>query len=758
MCQLGIAAIWLIFFYVAAPPVLAAHRSNSTRTRTSTRTSTSTSTSTQHRARGEATSSSSSASHLSSLEKAYLEVPSPESARSNLQFITREPHVAGTLGDEIMADFVVQEFQQAGIPNVSTFDLQVYLNYPMLHKRSSLTLKQHNNGTTQKVVYEAKLSEHILEEDDTSDTVWRNHPFHGYSPPGHIQAAPMVYANYGRPEDFDLLSKAGVSVNGTVVLVRYGKCFRGLKVQNAQKRGALGVLIYSDPQQDGYGPHPGDQEGVYPDGPWRPSFGIQRGSVQFNSQCAGDPFRADPRYGNTTVQELCGVSSPQDLIPTIPSLPIGYEDAAPLLRHMGGPLAQDVGGADFCGSIRNLTYSVGPSSLSGSLLDMDVYNTSPALRSIPNVIGVIPGQLPPSQDMPVLLGNHRDAWVYGAADPNSGTAALLEVAKGLGTLYQDLNWRPLRTIYLLSWSGEEYGLLGSTGWAELNTGIMERAMAYLNVDTVVSGDSLKAQASPLLTTLWKEVMNDWNETMSHQLYDVNSGREWTDDDDDVGVLGSGSDFTVFLDHFAIPSLDFSFEKRSGTYGQYHSIYDSFDWMDKFGGRPNEPGSAWELMANGAKIWGLLALRLANSVSIPLDPIAQGSALFKYAKAIETQKLSLDVSSIHQAVKKYQKAAAQLQLKCQPTGHQVAASRLLDQQDDCNEKLGLVERQFLLAEGLPKRPWFQHSLQAPGMFLGYAAEAFPGVQQAIDDKDLDLAQQQIAKVAERIEAAAEFLKL
>ena len=680
---------------------------------------------------------------LSAVEKLYLEVPSAESARNNLKFITSMPHVAGTEEDQILADFIVHEFTQAGIPNVSIFDLEVYLNYPLNHRRSSVTLKNSSDNST---VYEAVLSEPVLPEDPTSDTMWRNHTFHGYSPSGSIHGAPIVYANYARPQDFAALEKAGVLVNGTVVLARYGKCFRGLKVKNAQHRGALGVLIYSDPMEDGYATHDGDDQGIYPHGPWRPDYGVQRGSVQFNSLCGGDPFRVDPRYGNRTVQSLCGVSSSMDLIPTIPSLPLSYADAEPLLRHMGGPLAKDVG-PDFEGGIHNLTYHVG-----GTLnytLDMEVHNTDLGRRSIPNVVGVIPGQLSPAQDMPVLLGNHRDAWVYGAADPGSGTAALLEVARGLGSLYRDFKWRPLRTIYLLSWSGEEYGLLGSTGWGELTD--LSRALAYLNVDTVASGDRLEVSASPSLTTLWKNVMKDWNKTQDFRLWDVNSNRAWEDDGDELGILGSGSDFTVFLDHLGIPSLDMKFEKRSGTYGQYHSIYDSFAWIDKFGGRPGEPGSAWEFMEIGAKIWGLLALRLADHPVVLLDPIAQGAALSKYTKALEAQKIQLDFSPIDKAVKYFQHTAAQLQLLCQEGG-----GIGQDHIEHCNTRLGLVERQFLMSEGLPKRPWFRHSLQAPGMDLGYAAESFPGVQQAIDDENLTIAQEQIHAVADRIQAAAVFL--
>lgn len=689
---------------------------------------------------------------LTPMEEAYLKVPSAASARTNLKYITSQPHVAGTQEDYDLARFMVQEFEQAGIPNVSIFDLEVYLNYPKNHERSQVILK-HNNAT----VYEAGLSEPILAQDPTSDTPWRNHTFHGYSPSGSILNAPMVYANYGRPQDFDALQKAGVDVNRTIVLVRYGKCFRGLKVRNAQYRGALGVLIYSDPMEDGYSQHPQDEQGVYPEGPWRPPYGMQRGSVQFNSQCGGDPYRADPRYGNRTVQSLCGVASPKDLIPQIPSLPLSYADAEPLLRHMGGPAAKDVAD-DFAGGIQNLTYHVGGGEGGGGnhTLDMHVHNTELGRRSIPNVIGVIPGMLPASQDMPVLLGNHRDAWVFGAADPGSGTAALLEVAKGLGHLYHNVGWRPLRSIYLLSWSGEEYGLLGSTGWGELNPNITARALAYLNVDTVASGDKLSVSASPSLTTLWHNALQDWNASQAYQLVDVNSNRIWTGDQE-LGILGSGSDFTVFLDHLGIPSLDMKFEKHSGTYGQYHSIYDSFAWMDKFGGRPGEPGSAWDIIATGAKIWGLLALRLASHPRVSLDPIAQGRALSQYAKALEDQHLKMDLSPLHKAIQHFQQAAAQFQLECQKSFDDSFRNHAGSNHEHCNEKLGLLERQYLVPEGLPKRPWFQHSLQAPGMNLGYAAEAFPGVQQAIDDEDLKVAQEQVQVVAERIQAAAFFLK-
>lgn len=369
--------------------------------------------------------------------------------------------------------------------------------------------------------------------------------------------------------------------------------------------------------------------------------------------------------------------------------------------------------------------------------------------------------------------------VYGAADPNSGTAALLEVAKGLGRLYNEHHWRPKRSIYLLSWSGEEYGLLGSTGWAELHPTIMKRAAAYLNTDTVVSGDHLKVSASPSLISLWKQVLGDLNKTAIEssgmhtiqqssssvfrnppfgEIRDANTNWEVPHDSDDwkVGVLGSGSDYTVFLDHFGIPSMDFSFDKRLGNYGQYHSIYDSYAWMNYFGGRDNDVGSAFELMEFAAKIWGLLTMRMASSAVVPLDPIVQGLALTKYTSHIEEQVTAKDVvqlQNLTRAVDIYKKCASMLQLRC--TSKKFEYEGMSDQ---CNEKLVLSERKFLLKRGLPKRPWFKHVLQAPGLDLGYAAEAFPGIQQPLNEQNYVLAQDQVEMTAERIRAAARHMEI
>jgi len=684
-------------------------------------------------------------SSLSPTENEFLASPQAETARENLRFITSQPHVAGTEGDWIMADFVSQKFEEAGIPQVSTYPLDVLLNYPA--SPPNVTLRSSVDGS---ILYKANLSEDILEFDDTSDTYWRNHTFHGYSPSGSASAS-VVYANYGRPQDFEALEKSGIDVKGTIVIVRYGQCFRGLKVMNAQTRGALAVIIYSDPADDGY-----NHGSIYPQGPWRSPSSLQRGSVQFNSKCAGDPMRADPRY-KETLHEICGVEDYTQLIPEIPSVPMGYGDARVLLQSLGGKAAKDVRGDEFVGGL-DLEYTVGPSQ--DVIVDLSTLNPE-EIRTIPNVVGVIPGTLDPEEDMPILLGNHRDAWVYGAADPNSGTAALIEVARGFGKLLKS-GWKPLRTIYLLSWSGEEYGLLGSTGWAELNYAeLLERAAVYLNVDTVVSGGSLSVSATPSLTSIWEQVLRDVQDSSHYVEFEnepvgriLDANVNWVMNRPDIQILGSGSDYTAFLDHFGIASLDFSFNKESGPYGVYHSIYDSFAWIDAYGGMDEKPGSSFPLIAFASKIWGLLALRMADTQMLPFNHTIQSEALLHYTAAIQEQAVTLDLSDLKEAVHNYQKAATHVHSTCRTTN-----DSSLDLRDmvTCNEKLGLTERKFLDKEGLPERPWFKHVLQAPGLYLGYAAEAFPGIQQALDAGNLKLAQDQVKSVATRIHAAAVFLE-
>ncbi|CAM9593134.1 unnamed protein product [Scytosiphon promiscuus] len=799
---------------------------------------------------------------LTDVERSFLEVPSPDGARESLKHITSKPHVAGTPGDHEMAEYVHDRFVSFGIPSVEVQPVEVLLSNPI---ESSLEMIDASSGT---VVFTASLSEDVLDLDTTSDVWHRNHTFNGYSPSGDV-TAPAVYANYGRPEDFDALEEAGVSVDGAIVITRYGQCFRGLKAMNAQERGAVGALIYSDPQQDGF-----TRGSTYPDGGWRPSSSVQRGSVEFNSLCAGDPSRT---ANSRTVEEVCGYSK-DELVPLIPVMPISvaltsvvilpcpppcrqYGDAEPILRALGGTAAPEgfQGGLDF-------PYTVGPSSATTVRI---VVENEEHVGPVWNVIGTVPGTLPQQLDRPVVLGNHRDAWIFGAVDPNSGTASLIELARGLGALLAD-GWKPLRTIILCSWSGEELGMLGSTAWGEEHAeGILKNAAAYLNVDSAVSGSLLRVKATPSLGGLVSGVLADVEDPASADggtLLEAWSG--------DLQMLGSGSDYAVFLDHLGIATVDVEFQQdEAAEYGVYHSIYDSFTWVDTYG----DPG--FRYFQATSRVWGLMALRLASSEVLPFDPPLQAAALEGYvdslapspppsaaadgpgtgggdehggssvrsaappaagaAGAVAAAETSAagalalseaDLAPLRDAVAAFRvaadavgswsdtapppsdaaaahsngngnggsgsgsggeesgggvegrpvspaTAAAARAVALRGAGAGTAASPAPGDQprggsrsegslyrsaagllriEDLNDRLAMTERRFLVDEGLPGRKWYRHVLQAPGLYLGYAAESFPGITQALSDGDLELAQEQVQVAAARVSEAAAFL--
>mmetsp|Transcript_62354 Transcript_62354/g.171424 ORF Transcript_62354/g.171424 Transcript_62354/m.171424 type:complete len:672 (+) Transcript_62354:32-2047(+) len=642
---------------------------------------------------------------LSPTETQYVAVPSNVTARENLAFITSKPHVAGTAGDFEMAQYVSDKLEEylGDAATVEIDPLTVLLSYPDEERPEVRMMAP--DGT---IIFEAALSEDVIEEDSTSglscdeDVCHRNHTHHGYAPAGDVTSS-IVYANYGRPSDFDELEALGVDVAGKVVLTRYGQCFRGLKAMNAERRGAVAVLVYSDPEDDGPVQGP-----AYPMGPWRSPSSVQRGSVQYNSLCSGDPARADPRYGETTIESLCGYST-NETLPAIPVLPISFADATPLLTYMGGAAAP----TDFIGGIDGLSYTVGPSANLVRVVTHNTFVTTP----IPNVIATIPGSLPADEDQPVLLGNHRDAWVFGAADPNSGTAVLLEVARGLGTLLKG-GWRPQRTIKLLSWSGEEYGLLGSTGWGELNAEAISRAVVYINVDTAVSGDRLTVAATPSLSSVWEGVMTD---LVGSNTFDVVPGNgptgEFVDANtnrplgstpvakSEIGTLGSGSDYSVFLDHLGIASLDFEFSSKAGTYGVYHSIYDSFDWVDNWGAandNDQQKSAAFTYMAAAAQIEGVLALRFSDATTLPFNHTAAAIALEGYIAQLRAyNEPDLDLSPLDEAVATYKAAAA---ATCKDVGALVKSGLGPDNADAValNERLSLTERRFLAEDGLPSR--------------------------------------------------------
>ena len=456
---------------------------------------------------------------------------------------------------------------------------------------------------------------------------------------------------------------------------------------------------------------------------------MQRGSVQFNTLCAGDPARA--YLGPSGTRDVCGYDR-TDLIPSIPVLPISYGDAEPILAGLGPstPLAPP----GFKGGL-DLAYRLGPTRLAAR---MDVRNREAPSTPIWNVVTRVRGaQHGSAADRPVLLGNHRDAWVFGAVDPNSGTATMLELGRGLGKLVGS-GWVPRRSVYLLSWSGEEFGLLGSTAWGEIEgSWLAKQAVAYVNVDSGVSGANLGVSATPALGAAIRAAAADVADPSGGSVASRWSGR--------VDTLGSGSDYTVFLDHLGIASADLAF---SGDYGVYHSAYDSFDWMLTQG----DPLFLYHVAM--ARLWGLLALRLADAVVLPFDHTDQAAALRSYQSDLQriadASGHTFDFTALTAAVDAYVDAAHAVGA----CARRAATERRADA--ELNERLAMTERRFLTRDGLPRRPWFKHVLQAPGFYLGYAPDSLPGAAQAVRDGDWALAQAQIGVAAEAIAAAAEFL--
>jgi N-acetylated-alpha-linked acidic dipeptidase len=719
-----------------------------------------------------------------------LAVPTAENARKWLRVLTAEPHVAGTLADYKTAVFVRDKLREWGW-KAELAELEVLLNYP----RASPTLQLHRPS-----IKAFNLDETAIATDKDSANSAAFGAFNGYGVSGDAYGQ-LVYANYGRPEDYLSLEKLGIDVKGKVVLARYGGLFRGLKVLNAQKRGAKGILIYSDPADDGFAK--GD---VYPAGRFRPGSAIQRGSVQFLSLGPGDPstpfgpsikgakrLPIDPFDGFTllegprtesikinpnrlTIEEWEKESGLKraEYFATIPSLPLSYDTARELFTVLAGPVVP----SGWQGGLP-LAYHVGPGPAEVHMSSQMDYQ----IRKIWNVIATIPGTIEP--DRWVMVGNHRDAWVYGAVDPGSGTAATLEMCRALGSAVKN-GWKPRRTLLYASWDAEEYGLVGSTEWAEENAkSIDEKAVLLLNVDSAVSGPEFDMSGVPSLRDLVLDAAGSINEPRTGKsLRDtwVEARRSaWADNaplvlDDPVwaksphssigsheftpqmGFLGSGSDFTVFVDHLAVPAIDVGFK---GGYGVYHSIYDDFNWMEKFG----DP--EFLSHATAARLYTLIAMRAAAADVLPLRFVPYGRALrdhvdelrlihAKQARKGDPSKAEPDgLESLVQAVLAFQFEAEQLD---QATRALAASDEIRPQTlAAVNDSLSKIERSFLLEKGLPGRPWFKHAIYAPGLTTGYACWPLPAIRQALEEKDKTRLAVDRSDTVERIKKATTALK-
>ncbi|MBD0371266.1 MAG: M28 family metallopeptidase [Pyrinomonadaceae bacterium] len=684
-------------------------------------------------------------------ETQFRAVPQPASAREHLRRLTLEPHVAGTPEDYKTALYVRDQMRSFGLQS-ELKEYQVLLQYPRQPTIVEMIAPRRQRLQT---------VEAVVAEDPTSSSRRIIPLFNGYSGVGDV-TAPLVYVNYGLPNDYEALKKLKVDVKGKIVIARYGQSFRGVKAKVAEENGAVGIIIYSDPADDGY-----TQGDIYPKGPWRPPQSAQRGSVQYLFEYPGDPLTPGaPSIPGTPRLKLSEATD----IPRIPVQPMSYGEARKLLEALRGPLRPKgfQGGLPFA-------YHAGGTMDVRVRVKTDLEYVE---RTIWDVITRIDGSVEP--DRWVVMGNHRDAWTFGAVDPNSGTSAMLEAGRGFGQLLKS-GWKPRRTIILCSWDAEEYGLIGSTEWAEENAdGLRRNAVAYLNMDSAVSGANFGAASVPSLWKLIRSATRDihdpktgktvyqaWQDRVREalpeaELTDPETGSDRPIAEARINALGSGSDYTPFLQHLGVPALDMGF---GGDYGVYHSAYDSFYWMSKFG----DPTFAYHVAA--AQVWGTIALRLADAPGLPFDYTDYAAQIKDFmtetSRTAARRRMadSFDARALNDAIKDFMEEAVRVDRRRREAVTEFEMARTATNESSrregerlrrINDALINTERALTDARGLRGRPWYKHQIYAPGYYTGYAAQPLPDLRRAIDDRNTANAREAAARITEAIKRATEAL--
>ena len=687
------------------------------------------------------------------LERQFRAVPDPEKLRQYMRDITEEPHHAGSPGSRKVAEYILAKFKSWGL-DASIEQTEALLPFPTERSVELVSPER----------FVATLKEPPIAADKDSADEGQLPTFNAYSADGDV-TADLVYVNYGIPEDYEQLRKLNIDVKGKIVIARYGRSWRGIKPKVAWEHGAVGCIIYSDPRDDGY--FQGDS---YVDGAWRPEQGVQRGSVMDMPVYPGDPLT--PGWGAEAGGRKLNRSEAVTLL-KIPVLPISYGDALPLLRNLKGVVAPEA----WRGALP-ITYHVGPGPARVHLklaFDWQV-------RPLYNVIARIPGAESP--DEWIIEGNHHDAWVNGASDPTSGNVALMETARGLAELLKT-GWKPKRTIVLASWDGEEWGLMGSTEWAEKHQEELRRkAVVYINSDSTGKG-WLGMSGSHSLQAFVNEVARDVSdprgsgmsvlEAKRARLADqakTSAERDTIRSRHDVAIeaLGSGSDYTVFLDHLQIASLDLGFGGDDGG-GVYHSVYDSFYWYTNFSDGKFTHGVAL------SQIIGTELLRLANADVLPFEFRGTTETLRRYVDEIDKLAASgsdsegtastgrkLDLDPLRSAIGKLSKAADTYE---RAITHVTGTTRRTPQPPqlaEINRILYSTERAFRHEAGLPRRPWFKHLAYAPGLYTGYGVKTLPGIREGIEQQQWDEAAAfvpivagAVTRLADDVERAASLLK-
>ena len=695
-------------------------------------------------------------------EQKYREIPQTDRLRENMRRLSARPHHVGSPYDKDNAEWIAAQLKSWGLDaHIETFDTL----FP--------TPKERVVEVIEPVKYKAKLEEPALSIDPTSNQKSEQLPtYNAYSIDGDV-TAPVVYVNYGAPADYEELERMGVSVKGAIALARYGQTWRGIKPKVAAEHGAVACLIYSDPHEDGY-----LQGDLYPKGPMRPPFGVQRGSVMDMPIYPGDP--ATPGIGAVPGAKKLPLNEIKTLT-KIPVMPISYEDAEPMLKNLSGDLVP----LAWRGSLP-MPYHVGP----GPAKVHFRINFNWERKPLYDVVARIPGSKYP--DEWVIRGNHHDAWVNGAGDPVSGASPEMEEARALGELLKQ-GWKPDRTIIYCFWDGEEPGLLGSTEWAETHADeLKQHAVAYINSDGNGRG-FFRAQGSHSLEDFVNGVMKDVTDPETKmtvwkrvRLADIahatakNRGEIKSRPDLRIGALGSGSDYTVFIDHLGVASVNIGFGGEDAGGGQYHSIYDDFYWYTHFEDTDFAYGKAL------AQVGGTMIMRLADSDVLPFQFTNVADTIHGYLgelKELETEQrttIKERNSEIEEGV--FQALADPKKKSVPPSKDSVppylnfaplensvddlaraadAYEKAFQGADDSastavNATLIQSERMFVDPTGLPNRPWFENLIYAPGFYTGYGVKTIPGVREAIEQKRWTEADEQITRVSKAIQNEADLL--
>jgi N-acetylated-alpha-linked acidic dipeptidase len=648
--------------------------------------------------------------------------PTPSSASAHSRFLSFQPHMAGTPAQARTRDYVVSQMKSWGL-ETEVRSYRVWMPHPL----STRVWRIAPDPT------ELNLQEGTIPEDTTSVSFPQVMPFNGYGAAGDVRGE-VVYVNYGLIEDYAQLDSMGVSVKGKIAIVRYGRSYRGIKAREAEKHGAIGLMIYSDPADDGY--VRGD---VYPAGPMRPSQGIQRGSVMNPD---GDP--STPGYPSTADAKRIPVTQME--VPHIPVLPISYGNAAELLRGLSGKSIPQPwqGGLPF-------RYHVGPGPVQARMAVTTDAQTNP-YKEIWDTFGIVRGSQFP--DEIVMIGGHRDAWGPGAADNTSGTVSVLEAARAIAEQVK-AGKRPKRTIVFATWDAEEWGLLGSTEYVEDDSLRLSRsAVAYLNQDDVAQGPNFSGGGSPSLRGLLRDVAKEVPDP-SHQgsVYDVWRRRANLAADSlepQMGDPGGGSDFAGFYNHLGIPIADWGF---GGPTGVYHSAYDSYHWMSKFG----DPG--FEVHAAVARIGAAMLLRIANAEILPYDYVEFARTMHRFGsqvdQAIADKHWKVSAAGLTAAIGRMEDAAV---------AFNAARNRALTAQvapataKRVNASLLEVERHLTRPQGLATRPWFRNLIYAADENNGYSTMVLPSVNEAVRLGDQLVVGQELTDLAQRFDAATRALQM